>query len=141
LTGKPASRKMMMLVLWIAGVVARAQPAIRAGVFDAMAADDYDAAGRSDLIVGQGWVNRMQHRLGPPGSSSHWSRVIDALLAIMIAMLRPPARIHGVGTITLLLWPTLLLAAMLLLVPTIAGRGRGGGAQHPAGAAGGRRGR
>ena len=40
LTGKPANRKMMMLVLWIAVVVARAQPAIRAGVFDAMAADD-----------------------------------------------------------------------------------------------------
>jgi hypothetical protein len=40
LAGKPASPKMMMLVLWIAVVAARAAPAIRAGVFDAMEADD-----------------------------------------------------------------------------------------------------
>jgi hypothetical protein len=39
LAGKPASPKMMSL-LWIAVVAARAAPALKAGVFDAMEADD-----------------------------------------------------------------------------------------------------
>jgi hypothetical protein len=35
-----------------------------------------------DLIAGQGWFDLTQHRLDPPGVSIHWSRVIDAPLAV-----------------------------------------------------------
>jgi hypothetical protein len=126
--GKPASPKIMMLVLWIAVVAALAAPAIKTGVFDAMATDDaMRLVEVRDLIAGQGWFDLAQHRLDPPGSPMHWSRVIDAPLAAMIVMLRPLAGIQGAEAITLFLWPTLLLAAALLLVAAIAGQMCGSG--------------
>jgi hypothetical protein len=42
----------------------------------------------------------MQHRLDPPGSPMHWSRVIDAPLAALILMLRPLAGMEGAEAIT-----------------------------------------
>ena len=38
----------------------------------------------------------------------HWSRVVDAMLAALILILRPLAGVHGAEAITLVLWPTLL---------------------------------
>lgn len=128
IAGKPASLKIMMLVLSIAVAAALAAPVIKASVFDAMATDDaMRLVEVRDLIAGQGWFDLVQHRLDPPGSSMHWSRVIDAPLAAMILILKPLVGIHGAEAITLFLWPTLLLAAVLLLAATIAGGMRGVG--------------
>jgi hypothetical protein len=113
----------MMFVLWLTVAGALAAPAIKTGIFNAMSTDDaMRLVEVRDLIAGQGWFDLTQHRLDPPGASMHWSRVIDAPLAAMILVLRPLAGIRDAEAITLFLWPTLLLAAALLLVAGIARR-------------------
>ena len=128
IAGRAASPKIIMVMLWVAVVAALAAPAIGAGVFDAMSTDDaMRLVEVRDLIAGQAWFDLTQHRLDPPGITMHWSRVIDAPLAAIILILRPLAGIRGAEAITLFLWPTLLLAAVLLLVAAIAKRMRDGG--------------
>jgi hypothetical protein len=106
-SGVPAARrsaadpKIMILMLCAAVALALAAPGIKSGVFDAMSTDDaMRLAEVNDLIAGQGWFDLMQHRLDPPGSPMHWSRVIDAPLAALILMLRPLAGIEGAEAIT-----------------------------------------
>jgi hypothetical protein len=131
--GKPASPKVLMLVLSVMVVAVLAAPAIRTGVFDTMSTDDaMRLVEVRDLIAGQGWFDLVQHRLDPPGASMHWSRVIDAPLAAAILILKPLLGIHGAEAVTLFLWPALLLAAILLLAPAIAGRMCGGGDRQAA---------
>jgi hypothetical protein len=60
----------------------------------------------------------------------HWSRVIDAPLAALILMLRPLAGMEGAEAITLILWPTLLFGAALILVAATARRMSDGVNQH-----------
>jgi hypothetical protein len=116
-----ASPKVLMPLLWLALVVALALPSIRGGVFDAMSTDDAMRLVQvRDLIGGQGWLDLFQHRLNPPGTSMHWSRVVDVPLAGTILLLRPLIGTHGAEIVTLFLWPALLLAAALALVAAIA---------------------
>jgi hypothetical protein len=116
-----ASPKVLMPLLWLTLVVALALPSIRGGVFDAMSTDDAMRLVQvRDLIGGQGWLDLFQHRLNPPGTSMHWSRVVDVPLAGTILMLRPLIGTHGAEIVTLFLWPALLLAAALALVAAIA---------------------
>ena len=115
-----ANPKVLMRVLWLAAVVALALPSIRGGVFDAMSTDDAMRLVQvRDLIGGQGWFDLFQYRLNPPGTLMHWSRVIDAPLAASILFLRPLIGTHGAETVTLFLWPVVLLAAALVLVAGI----------------------
>ena len=110
-------------MLWLVAVVVLAIPAIKGSVFDAMATDDaMRLVEVRDLIGGQGWFDLFQHRLNPPGTSMHWSRVIDAPLAALILLLKPVLGMHGAEAATLYLWPALLLAIALALVAAIAGR-------------------
>ena len=133
IAGKPASPEVLMLVLSVMVVAVLAAPAIRTGVFDAMSTDDaMRLVEVRDLIAGQGWFDLVQHRLDPPGASMHWSRVIDAPLAALILILKPLLGIHGAEAVTLFLWPTLWLAAILLLAPAIAGRMCGDGDRQAA---------
>ena len=111
----------LMPVLWLAATVAIALPSINGGIFDAMSTDDAMRLVQvRDLISGQGWFDLFQHRLDPPGASMHWSRVVDVPLAASILLLRPLIGTHGAETVTLFLWPLLLLAAALVLVAAIA---------------------
>jgi hypothetical protein len=111
----------LMPVLWLAATVAIAFPSINGGVFDAMSTDDaMRLVEVRDWIGGQGWFDLFQYRLDPPGTSMHWSRVIDAPLAALILLLRPLIGTHGAETVTLFLWPLLLFAAALALVAAIA---------------------
>jgi hypothetical protein len=73
-----------------------------------------------DLIGGQGWFDLFQYRLDPPGTSMHWSRVIDAPLAALILLLKPLLGMHGAEAVTLYFWPALLFAIALALVAAIA---------------------
>ena len=108
-------------MLWLAAAIAIAWPSINGGVFDAMASDDAMRLVQvRDLIGGQGWFDLFQHRLDPPGASMHWSRVVDLPLAASILLLRPLLGTHGAETVTLFLYPLLLLAAALVLVAAIA---------------------
>jgi hypothetical protein len=117
----------LMPVLWLAATVAIAWPSINGGVFDAMSTDDAMRLVQvRDWIGGQGWFDLFQHRLDPPGASMHWSRVVDVPLAGLILLLRPLIGTHGAETVTLFLWPLLLLAAALGLVAAIAREMSGG---------------
>jgi hypothetical protein len=116
-----ANPGVLMSLLWLAAAVALALPSIRGGVFDAMSTDDAMRLVQvRDLIDGQGWFDLFQHRLNPPGTPMHWSRVVDVPLAALILLLRPLIGTHGAETVTLFLWPALLLAAALVLVAAIA---------------------
>ena len=118
-----ADPKVVMLMLCAAVALALAVPGIKTGVFDAMSTDDaMRLVEVKDLIAGQGWFDLTQHRLDPPGTPMHWSRVIDLPLAALILMLRPLAGMEGAEAITLILWPTLLFGAALILVAAIASR-------------------
>jgi hypothetical protein len=116
-----ANPSVLMPLLWLAAVIAIALPSINGDVFDAMSTDDAMRLVQvRDLISGQGWFDLFQHRLDPPGASMHWSRVVDVPLAALILLLRPLIGTHGAETVTLFLWPLLLLAAALVLVAAIA---------------------
>lgn len=118
-----ANLKIMTLVLWAAVALALAVPSMKAGVFDAMSTDDaMRLVEVRDLIAGQGWFDLMQHRLDPPGLPMHWSRVVDVPLAGLALALRPLLGANGAEAAALILWPTLLFGAALLLVTAIAGR-------------------
>ena len=111
----------LMPVLWLAATAAIAFPSINGGVFDAMSTDDaMRLVEIRDWIGGQGWFDLFQYRLDPPGTSMHWSRIVDAPLAALILLLRPLIGTHGAETVTLFLWPMLLFAAALALVAAIA---------------------
>jgi hypothetical protein len=122
LKARPGANPGVLLpLLWLAAAVALALPSIRGGVFDAMSTDDAMRLVQvRDLIDGQGWLDLFQHRLNPPGTPMHWSRVVDVPLAALILLLRPLIGTHGAETVTLFLWPALLLAAALVLVAAIA---------------------
>ncbi len=128
-----ADPKVLILMLCAAVALALAAPGIKGSVFDAMSTDDaMRLVEVRDLIAGQGWFDLTQHRLVPPGTPMHWSRVIDAPLAALILMLQPLAGKEGAEAATLVLWPTLLFGAALVLVAAIASRIADGLNQHAA---------
>ncbi|SHN83453.1 hypothetical protein [Bradyrhizobium erythrophlei] len=109
-------------LLFLAGSVWLALPAIKGGVFDALSTDDaMRLVEVRDLIGGQGWFDLFQHRMDPPGGTSmHWSRLIDAPLAALILLLKPLVGMHSTEAVTLYVWPALLFAVALALVAAIA---------------------
>src|SRR6266481_3695366 len=116
-----ANPGVLMPLLWLAAAVAIALPSINVGIFNAMSTDDAMRLVQvRDLISGQDWFDLFQHRLDPPGTSMHWSRVVDMPLAALILLLRPLIGTHGAETVTLFLWPLVLFAAALVLVAAIA---------------------
>src|SRR5579863_7548063 len=109
-------------LLFLAGSIWLALPAIKGGVFDALSTDDaMRLVEVRDLIGGQGWLDLVQHRMDPPGGlSMHWSRLIDAPLAASILLMRPLLGMHGAEAVTLYFWPALLFAVAIALVAAIA---------------------
>jgi hypothetical protein len=72
-----------------------------------------------DFLAGQGWFDLAQYRLDPPdGVVTHWSRLIDLPLALMIAATRPLLGARGAETFVLAAWP------LGLLLPALAGTAR-----------------
>jgi hypothetical protein len=127
----PANAFIVIAMLCAAVALALAAPAFRTGVFEAMSTDDAMRLTEvRDLIAGQGWFDLTQHRLDPPGTLMHWSRVVDAPLAALILLLRPLLGMQGAEATTLVLWPTLLFGASLVLVAAIAKRMSDGGNTH-----------
>ncbi len=67
-----------------------------------------------DLLAGQGWFDTVQHRMNTPyGLPMHWSRLVDAPLALLSLVSERFA---------LIAWPLLLLAALLFLLARLADR-------------------
>lgn len=70
-----------------------------------------------DLLNGQGWWDLMQHRVNPVagGVLMHWSRIVDAPIALLISMLTPIFGHSSAEIITTTAVPLLLFTALLLL--------------------------
>ena len=60
-----------------------------------------------DLLSGQGWYDNVQHRF-LTGVPSHWSRLVDAPIAGLIAALTPVLGAALALNVTAALWPMLL---------------------------------
>ncbi|KRQ01935.1 hypothetical protein [Bradyrhizobium manausense] len=115
---KPA---IVLAIVWAMIVVALGLPAIKTGVFDTLSTDDaLRLVEVRDLLAGQGWFDLTQYRLDPPGIAMHWSRIVDAPLAVLILVLRPLLGQHLAEVLTLVLWPSLLMGAALWLAARIA---------------------
>ena len=69
-------------------------------------------AGVRDLLHGQGWFDTSQHRLNTPyGLTMHWSRLVDAPLALLM--------LAGEG-FALRVWPLALFAGVLFALARLA---------------------
>ena len=70
-----------------------------------------------DWLAGQGWYDVVQYRLIPPdGVSLHWSRYIDAGIAMIIVPLSWVMPMTMAETTAATIWPTLILLVTLLSV-------------------------
>jgi hypothetical protein len=116
-----AHPKVLISLLFLAASIRLALPAVNGSVFDALSTDDaMRLVEVRDLIGGQGWFDLFQYRLDPPGTSMHWSRLIDTPLAALILLLKPLLGMRGAEAATLYFWPALLLAVALALIAAIA---------------------
>jgi len=67
-----------------------------------------------DLLAGQSWWDLKQYRVNPAGGGvlMHWSRIVDAPLALGILILEPLFGQVMAERITMTLWPPMLGAAL-----------------------------
>lgn len=126
-------------LLRIALAVALGFVALRAALLpenplDMLAISDNDDIMRMlsvrDLLAGQGWFDTVQYRILPPeGLPMHWSRYVDAAIAGLIGAAASFVPMAEAEAFALVAWPSLLLAALILLT------GRGARSALSAGAA------
>jgi len=100
------SRILLLLIWSVAAITLAATSGIdRVSTDDAMRLVEV-----RDLLAGQNWFDLTQYRLNPPGGVvSHWSRLIDLPLALLIKaneLVLPTALAERIA---ILLWPTALL--------------------------------
>ncbi len=77
-----------------------------------------------DLIGGQGWFDLHQYRINSAGGGvlMHWSRLVDAPVAIVILMLRPLIGQANAELAALIIVPGVTLLAILALIGWISAR-------------------
>ena len=87
-----------------------------------------------DLLAGQGWFDLVQHRLGVGGGvEMHWSRLVDAPIAGLIAVMRAITGSDAAAEMAVAyIWPGLLLAVCLFLIVRMARQVGGDAAAFPA---------
>lgn len=86
-----------------------------------------------DLLAGQSWFDLHQYRLGPDGGLlMHWSRVVDAPVALLILVLRPFVGEARAELAAQFAWPALTMAAALWLILRAARLLGGDAARFPA---------
>ena len=74
-----------------------------------------------DLVAGQNWFDLNQYRLNPPqGTPMHWSRLVDAPLALVIVLLTPLLGSYNAETVALVMVPMVTLGCVMGLVMRIA---------------------
>jgi hypothetical protein len=119
-------------VLWIVLALALATIVARAAFLASEPLSWVGTADNDDLmrllsvrafLDGQGWFDMRQYRLLPPdGLDMHWSRYVDAGIAGLIALFSAVLEPLQAENLALLVWPTLLLAALVLLTGHVVGR-------------------
>lgn len=108
------------MLLWLA--VAALSIALSFGAIMTQSTVDPDDALRlvqvRDLLHGQGWWDISQHRINPAagGGLMHWSRIVDAPLALGIAAFSPLLGQAMAESLAMALWPLLLLAPLFWVV-------------------------
>ena len=76
-----------------------------------------------DLLGGQNWFDLVQHRMAPPaGLDIHWSRLVDAPQAALIAIARPFAGPENAELFMRAVWPPLLFVVALFALLRVAFR-------------------
>jgi hypothetical protein len=104
------------LIVW--AVLAAILIAVRWHAIMTVELSDTDDAMRMaqvrDLLAGQGWWDLTQYRVNPAGGGvlMHWSRIVDAPLALGILMLRPIFGQPLAEQVVMTLWPLMLGAAL-----------------------------
>ena len=74
-----------------------------------------------DLLAGQSWFDMTQYRLDAPGGVvSHWSRLVDLPLALIIKSVSIFASTAFAEKVALIAWPTALLLVFLAGVSRLA---------------------
>lgn len=74
-----------------------------------------------DLLAGQHWFDLHQYRIdAPAGVATHWSRLIDAPLALVILLLKPLLGQAGAELAAAVIVPLLTLLCAMLLTARIA---------------------
>ena len=75
-----------------------------------------------DWLGGQSWFDMRQYRMVPPeGLDLHWSRYLDAAIAIVLWPLMQVLPVDMAEYATLIIWPTLLLI-ILAAITAMVGR-------------------
>lgn len=76
-----------------------------------------------DLLAGQAWYDLFQHRVLPPdGLSMHWSRYIDAPMALIMAALQPFFGPDMAARLVAVLWPLMLGVVFILATAALTKR-------------------
>ncbi|WP_460448975.1 hypothetical protein [Alsobacter sp. SYSU BS001988] len=121
LAGRMQPRSAVALAWGVAGALFLAKSTSVFGVRDLDTDDVMRLVQVRDLLAGQGWFDLTQHRVDPPdGLVMHWSRLVDAPIAGLIALLRLPLPADAAERVAAALWPTLLLLPALAAVASIA---------------------
>jgi hypothetical protein len=73
-----------------------------------------------DLWHGQPWQDLIEHRDNVPfGASMHWSRLVDAPIAALMAGLAPVVGAAAAPNLAAIIWPLLLLLPLLILAVAV----------------------
>lgn len=110
----------LAMLVWLA--VAALSIALGFGAVMTQSTVDPDDALRlvqvRDLLHGQGWWDVSQHRINPLGGGGlmHWSRIVDAPLALGITVLTPLLGQAMAESAVMALWPLILLAPLFWIV-------------------------
>ncbi|WP_447758238.1 hypothetical protein [Sphingopyxis fribergensis] len=124
--GKVRSPLVIACFAWLAAVTVQFATQWRAIV--ALDFSDPDDAMRMaqvrDLLAGQGWWDLHQYRVNPAdgGVLMHWSRIVDAPIALGVLILRPLFGQPVAEQLMMAFWPA-MTAAILFLICTLAFRG------------------
>ncbi|MCC2095290.1 MAG: hypothetical protein KDJ29_00270 [Hyphomicrobiales bacterium] len=74
-------------------------------------------------LGGQGWFDVSVSRMNPPaGSDMHWSRLVDAPIALLMKFLDLFTSSVMAERIAIIVWPTLLLVCLVLILAAICER-------------------
>jgi hypothetical protein len=73
-----------------------------------------------DLWHGQPWQDLIEHRDNVPfGASMHWSRLVDAPIAVLMALVAPLVGAAAAPNLAAIIWPLLLLLPLLILAAAV----------------------
>ncbi len=106
-----AETRILLMMIW---VVAAFSLTMSFGVSSLSPDDAMRLVQVRDLSAGQSWFDLTQYRLDPPhGVVTHWSRLVDLPLALLIGFFKLFASQAMAEKVTLAVWPTVLLFGYL----------------------------